>query len=282
MTQSMTGFARCQTDGLTWEIRSVNQRYLEPSFKIPDVFRALESSLRQRLRRRLHRGKIDCLLRFDGDHITGTKINEENLRELRGLMEAVHRVVPDASRPSALDIVRWPGVLDQTPVDEVRLFEKANGLFDEALTGLIEMRRREGHELNQAITVLISNLAKEVTHITANVHTVSQHQSERLRDRLAEAAVEADPGRLEQELVFLLQKSDIREELDRLHAHIEEVRTALSSTEPSGRRLDFLMQELNREANTIASKCASIDASNHAVQMKVLIEQMREQIQNIE
>jgi len=282
MTQSMTGFARCQTDGLTWEIRSVNQRYLEPSFKIPDVFRALESSLRQRLRRRLHRGKIDCLLRFDGDHITGTKINEENLRELRGLMEAVHRVVPDASRPSALDIVRWPGVLDQTPVDEVRLFEKANGLFDEALTGLIEMRRREGHELNQAITVLISNLAKEVTHITANVHTVSQHQSERLRDRLAEAAVEADPGRLEQELVFLLQKSDIREELDRLHAHIEEVRTALSSTEPSGRRLDFLMQELNREANTIASKCASIDASNHVVQMKVLIEQMREQIQNIE
>ena len=181
MTQSMTGFARCQADGLTWEIRSVNQRYLETSFKIPDVFRALESSLRQRLRRRLHRGKIDCLLRFDGDHITSTKINEENLRELRRLMEAVHRVVPDASRPSALDIVRWPGVLDQTPVDEARLFEKANGLFDEALTGLIEMRRREGHELNQAITVLISNLAKEVTHISTNVHTVSQYQSERLR-----------------------------------------------------------------------------------------------------
>jgi len=282
MTQSMTGFARCQADGLTWEIRSVNQRYLETSFKIPDVFRALESSLRQRLRRRLHRGKIDCLLRYDGDDITSTTINEENLRELRVLMDAVHRVVPDASRPSTLDMVRWPGVLDQTPVDEARLFEKANGLFEEALTGLIEMRRREGHEMNQAITGLLSNLAKEVTHISTNVHAVSQHQSKRLRDRLAEAAVEADPGRLEQELVFLLQKSDIREELDRLNAHIEEVGTALSSTEPSGRRLDFLMQELNREANTIASKCASIDASNHAVQMKVLIEQMREQIQNIE
>ncbi|MEM7366518.1 MAG: YicC/YloC family endoribonuclease, partial [Pseudomonadota bacterium] len=223
-----------------------------------------------------------CLLRYDGDNITSTTINEENLAELRALMDAVHRVVPDALRPSTLDLVRWPGVLDQASIDEARLFEQANDLFDEALTGLIEMRRREGHEMHQAIAGLLSNLVEEVTHIAANVQAISQHQSQRLRDRLAEAAVDADPGRLEQELVFLLQKSDIQEELDRLNAHIEEVRAALSSSEPSGRRLDFLMQELNREVNTIASKSASIDTSNHTVQMKVLIEQMREQIQNIE
>lgn len=282
MTQSMTGFTRCQADGLTWEIRSVNQRYLEPSFKIPDTFRALESLLRQRLRRHLHRGKIDCLLRYDSEDKQATNLNEGNLAQLGTLMDAVHRIVPGAATPTALDLIRWPGVLDQASFDEARLFKLASALFDDALSDLTEMRRREGHEMQQAIAGQLQNLKDEVNQIAETADAIREHQSTRLRNRLAELTTEADPGRLEQEMVFLLQKSDIQEELDRLNAHIDEVSAALLSDEPAGRRLDFLMQELNREVNTIASKSASVDTSNHSVQMKVLIEQMREQIQNIE
>lgn len=282
MTYSMTGFTRRQAGGLIWEIRSVNQRYLEPSFKIPDSFRALESSLRQRLRQRLHRGKIDCLLRYDGSDGAGHAINEDNLERLRVWMDAVQRVMPDATPPTTLELVRWPGVLDQDSFDETHLFDQASALFDEALTGLIEMRQREGAEMQLVIAAQLANLQIEVDHISAMAEAIGQYQLKRLKERLAEVSVDADPGRLEQEMVFLLQKSDIQEELDRLNAHIEEVRMALASDDPSGRRLDFLMQELNREVNTIASKTASVDTSNHSVQMKVLIEQMREQIQNIE
>ena len=197
-------------------------------------------------------------------------------------MDAVHRIVPDAATPTALDLIRWPGVLDQASFDETRLFELAGKVFDDALSDLIEMRRREGQEMQQAIEGQLHNLKVEVDQIAEAADAISNHQSTRLRNRLAELAIDADPGRLEQEMVFLLRKSDIQEELDRLNAHIDEVSAALSSDEPAGRRLDFLMQELNREVNTIASKSASVDTSNHSVQMKVLIEQMREQIQNIE
>lgn len=288
MTHSMTAFARQAAaydwGSLVWEIRSVNHRYLEPSFKLPDALRALESELRERLRTRLARGKIECSLRFQSLHSDSNAlaIDSNVLAQLLACAQQIQTKLPQPGPLNALEILAWPGVLKSEQEDEAVIFATATALFDAALQQLLEHRAREGGELRRYIETQLDEVAAIVTAVRAQMPAILAAQKQKLRDRLAELRTELDNDRLEQEMVILGQKSDVAEELDRLQTHIKEVRRALQQSEPCGRRLDFLMQEFNREANTLSSKAQVSDTTLNAVQLKVLIEQMREQIQNIE
>jgi len=288
MTHSMTAFARQSATypwgTLVWEIRSVNHRYLEPSFKLPDALRGLEGELRERLRTRLARGKIECSLRAQLLQERGSTLALDNdvLEQLLACAQQVQAKIPQAAALNALDVLAWPGVIKAEQQDEEIIMAAASTLFDATLGQLIEHRAREGAELSRYIETQLNEVTAIVDSVRAQMPTILSALRQRLRDRLAELRAELDNDRLEQEMVILAQKSDVVEELDRLQTHIKEVRRALQQREPCGRRLDFLMQEFNREANTLSSKAQVSDTTLNAVQMKVLIEQMREQIQNIE
>lgn len=284
MTNSMTAFARGESDGISWEVRSVNQRYLDVNFKIPESYRFLEPQLREVIRKRLHRGKIDCLLRVDLKQI-GTQaiqLNQALINNLKAATEQVREVIPDAREPTTLEYLQWPGVLGEDEIDREALGQNISDVFAETLKQLGEMRAREGGELKRMIEERIKDLSKIVADVRLEVDQIQARQHEKIRSRIAELGVEVDVGRLEQELVYQAQKSDVAEELDRLETHVEEVQSTLNSNKPVGRRLDFLMQELNREANTLSSKAIAADTTIAAVELKVIIEQMREQVQNIE
>ncbi|HET8711906.1 MAG TPA: YicC/YloC family endoribonuclease [Spongiibacteraceae bacterium] len=288
MTHSMTAFARQSATHpwgtLIWEIRSVNHRYLEPSFKLPDALRGLESELRERLRTRLSRGKIECTLRTQLLQERGgaLAIDSEVLEQVLACAQQVQTKIAQAAALNPLDVLAWPGVLKTEQQNEEVIAAAANELFDAALSQLIEHRAREGAELRRYIETQLAEVATIVDGVRAQMPTILAALRQRLRDRLTELRTELDNDRLEQEMVILAQKSDVAEELDRLQTHIKEVRHALQKSEPCGRRLDFLMQEFNREANTLSSKSQVSDTTLNAVRLKVLIEQMREQIQNIE
>lgn len=288
MPHSMTAFARQSATyawgALVWEIRSVNHRYLEPSFKLPDTLRGLEGELRERLRTRLARGKIECSLRAQllQEQSSALTINADTLDQLLACAEQVQAKIPQAAPLNALDVLAWPGVLKAEPQDEAVIVAAANALFDAALGQLTEHRAREGAELGRYIATQLDAVTAIVDGVRTQLPTILSALRQRLRDRLTELRAELDHDRIEQEMVILAQKSDVTEELDRLQTHIKEVRRALQQSEPCGRRLDFLMQEFNREANTLSSKSQVSDTTLSAVQLKVLIEQMREQIQNIE
>lgn len=288
MTASMTAFARqeaqIQWGTLTWELRSVNHRYLELQFRLPENLHELEPELRNLLRNSLSRGKVECSLVFRANEDTSDQltINVPLLDGLKSVIAQINRQVPQAAPPSALELMRWPGLLQagEIPYDEVRA--SALDVFRLALDQLISMRHQEGLALDNLIEQRIEQVSRITAIVREALPRLCDAQRQRLLGRVEEARINLDPARLEQEVVLLLHKADVDEELDRLQTHVEEVRRTLKQNDAVGRRLDFLMQELNREANTLSSKAIDTDITQSAVELKVLIEQMREQIQNIE
>jgi uncharacterized protein (TIGR00255 family) len=288
MVASMTAFARKQTEyewgTLIWEIRSVNHRYLEPGLRIPDMVRAIEPQVRDALRKAISRGKVDCQLRIQ---LTNNESGNENLndalvKKLCHMSAQVRSVSHDASHLSVAEILRWPGVLQEQELDTNSLQADALKLLQETLTDFDASRQREGEELSQLIRQRLQLIRGIVQSIRQRLPEILLRQQDNIRTRLDAFLTELDPARLEQEIVLLAQKADVDEELDRLFTHVSEVERVLGTNEPIGRRLDFLMQELNREANTLSSKSIVAETTLNAVELKVLIEQMREQVQNIE
>lgn len=287
MTLSMTAFARKdqQTDlaNYTWEIRSVNSRYLELHFRLPESLRAIEGALRERLRKQLSRGKVECSLRFNPlQQEQDLTINAELVAQINQAADDVHGIIGPGNALNALEILKWPGVISQGDLDQELASKEALALFDDALSDLIAMRQREGAELKVFIQQRLDGIAEQAANVKAILPDILQAQRDHLKGKLDALVQEVDPDRFEQEMVILLQKADVDEELDRLEAHLKEVGRTLNAKGAIGRRLDFMMQELNREANTLSSKSISHLTTQIAVELKVLIEQMREQIQNIE
>lgn len=281
MIASMTAFARAGRGSLVWEVRSVNHRYLELVFRLPESLRSLEPSLREAARARLSRGKVDATLRV-AEAGSAMEVDEAALRDLLGSLAELRGQAPTLAEPSLLDVLRWPGVLQESETGLVELRRDAAATFDDALTELAARRQAEGAQ----IETLIEERLDTATQTVAKVRELASEQVQAMRDRLARAAEELTisvaPERLEQELALLLQKADVAEELDRLDLHLTEARAALAADGPCGRRLDFLMQELGREANTLGAKAVLPEAAHGAVDLKVAIEQMREQVQNVE
>lgn len=284
MTKSMTAFARSESGHISWEIRSVNHRYLEVGIKVPDAFRSLEIGLRNKLKARLNRGKIDCQLRIGHSQASeaSLSIDEKLLEDLTGALATIIPKLETVAPVNPLEVLKWPGLLSEPTEDEETIKRTVVELFDAALAQLIEMRSSEGAELRKIILEKLADLRSIVEQAATEAPIISARQRDKMISKLNDLKIEADPGRIEQELVIMAQKSDVAEELDRLNTHIEEVSATLDSTEAVGRRLDFLMQELNREANTLSSKAVATNTTIQAVELKVAIEQMREQIQNIE
>lgn len=286
MPRSMTAFARvtaqCSWGTLTWELRSVNHRFLEPHFRLPDTLRALEIPLRDQLRGHLERGKIDANLQLEIARRSGVAVNLELARQCVEASAAIAQLSPNPAPLNPIDILRWPGVLEEPAIDSDAITREALILFASALAQLVETRAREGDKLVAIIGRRLDAMAVEIAKVRAALPPQLAAQRQKLRDRLSELAAAVDGDRLEQELVYCAQRADVAEELDRLTTHVAEVQRVLAGSLPGGRRLDFLMQELNREANTLASKSLAIATTQAAIEMKILIEQMREQIQNLE
>jgi uncharacterized protein (TIGR00255 family) len=284
----MTAFARETATGahgeFTWELRSVNHRFLEPHIRLPEDLRALEPSVRERLSTRLGRGKVDCSLRYVArpGADASLRVNRHLVTQLLTAGEEVAAMVGRSAEPAWFDLLRWPGVLEEPERDQDAVSREALALLDRALDTLEATREREGARLALLILERCDRLQASVVLVRGLMPKVLDGIRRRLLDRLGELRAELDPNRVEQELALLAQRLDVDEEMDRLAAHIAEVRSVVGSNQPAGRRLDFLMQELNREANTLASKSSDLDVTRAGVDMKVLIEQMREQIQNLE
>ncbi|HEY2591962.1 MAG TPA: YicC/YloC family endoribonuclease [Steroidobacteraceae bacterium] len=311
MITSMTGFARREASGpwgtLVCELRSVNHRFLEPGFRLSDDLRALEPELRQLFVRHLKRGKVDCTLTYRAAQGAERALDIDpevlarllvRVRELAAVLANAAPATPDGSARgtasaaprgaalqssiSPLEVLRWPGIIREAEASTAEVVAAARELFTAAVADLAAARSREGVRLRELIEQRCEALAALVGEVRARLPEVEARIRARLDERLAELQINIDRDRLEQELAMLLQRLDVDEELDRLEAHIAEIRRVVSGNEPAGRRLDFLMQELNREANTLSSKSQDIDTTRAAVDMKVLIEQMREQVQNVE
>lgn len=288
MIYSMTAFARAQAEQgglvLSWELRSVNHRYLETQFRMPDVLRSQEFPLRDTLRKHLKRGKIDCTLRVD--HVgaqAAMELNRPLLLQILAVLEQVRRDAPEMGSANPMDLLRWPGILgDSLHMEDDSVIARLTELFEEALTDLIAHRAREGDQLCQAISLRLDEIDAIVSQVKSLMGGIAKQFQAKLRQRIAELEVRTDPERLEQEIAMLAQRADVAEELDRLTIHVEEARSNLAGDGPHGRRLDFLTQELNREANTLGAKSAMAETSQKAVDLKVVIEQIREQVQNIE
>lgn len=288
MLHSMTGFARQSVESalgtLSWELRAVNHRYLEVQFRLPEELRPKEQVFKQQVSAALKRGKVDCSLHFQ--HAAGRQGDmplDAVLVELIAARAAeVAAKLPDAAPTNPIEVLRWPGVIVESKIDAEPLFASAADLLIETLAAMSSMRASEG----ERITAMIESRCDDIAAISASVRvrmpTVLAAAHKKQLDRIAKLDVTADPARLEVELALLAQKLDVDEEVDRLDSHLTEIRQTLQSDEAVGRRLDFLMQELNREANTLGSKSADAETTKAAVDLKVLIEQMREQIQNIE
>jgi uncharacterized protein (TIGR00255 family) len=284
----MTGFARREISGpwgtLVCEIRSVNHRFLEAGFRLPDELRQTESELRQRLAREIKRGKIDCSMSYrrlqSGD--SALDIDTQALDRLMARVREIGRLLPDGHTVNVMDVLRWPGVLREDASVGDELLGAARAVFGATVEDLVGARSREGVRLRELLEQRCDGLDALVAQVRARLPEVHARVRAKLNERLAELHANVDHDRLEQELALLLQRLDVDEELDRLTGHILEIRRVISGNDPAGRRLDFLMQELNREANTLSSKSQDLETTRSAVDMKVIIEQMREQVQNIE
>jgi len=287
MIRSMTGFARVEQQvawgRLVWELRAVNHRYLDLQLRLPEEFRALENNLRQRGMAALARGKVEATLKFQIERGTAVPmtVDADRLSALTGMLGHVTKTV-GTSKPSALAILSWPGVLREDPPDLEPLIAAAETLFDAALKDFNQTRAREGSKLQDFLEAQITAMESLVDQIRKRAPRARDAWLQRMRDRCTDLGVDVEPARLAQEVVLVAQRLDVDEELSRLAAHLVEVRAVLRRKKAIGRRLDFLMQELNREANTLSSKSQDKEMTYHAVEMKVLIEQMREQMQNIE
>ncbi|WP_290500443.1 YicC/YloC family endoribonuclease [Alcanivorax sp.] len=283
----MTAFARADRPlegyGLVWEIKAVNHRYLEISPRLPDALRSLENTVRERCRKALARGKVEVTLRYQQDASDADlELNEPLVKQLSEISRRVGDLVQHPGQVNPMEILRHPGVLSTRELDVDLLQRESLTLLDEALQALIDTRSREGEQLGKLIEERLDGIITQVEIVKTAVPRIKEAQRERLRSRIQDVIDSPDPDRLEQELVLLAQKMDVDEELDRLLTHVTEVRRILKKGGHIGRRLDFLMQELNREANTLGSKSVDSETTAAAVELKVLIEQMREQIQNIE
>ncbi|MCU0759548.1 MAG: YicC family protein [Steroidobacteraceae bacterium] len=284
----MTGFARREASGpwghLACELRSVNHRYLEAGFRLPEELRALETELRQALARDLRRGKVDCTLHLRASQGGSGELVIDD-RALASLLTRVREITvatPGKPTVDVMDILRWPGIVREDETDTESLQAAARALFADTLRELSESRAREGVRLRELVEQRCAAIEQLVAQVRARLPEIQARVRQRLVDRVAELGTTVDEERLEQELVLLLQRLDVAEELDRLTGHVEETRRVIGGNEAAGRRLDFLMQELNREANTLSSKSQDLETTRFAVDMKVMIEQMREQVQNIE
>ena len=288
MIRSMTAFARTEAEtaagALAWELRSVNHRYLEVSLRLPEELRSLEPQVRERVGKALGRGKVDAGLRFRPAAEAGAalELDPELVERVGRACAAIGSQLGQIQPLNPLELLRWPGVLRETERDLTPLAEAAMALLDQALAELRATREREGAQIHDLLTSRCAAMEALVQEERTRLPAVRARLRDKLSARLAELQAQVDQDRLEQELVFLAQKMDVDEELDRLEGHIAEVRRVLERPEPVGRRLDFLMQEFNREANTLGSKSADADTTRTAVELKVLIEQMREQVQNVE
>jgi len=287
MIKSMTAFGRREVSGesgqLVCELRAVNHRYLELFIRLPDELRALEMSAREKIGKKLKRGKIECTLRYKpSDTVGDIEIDDQLTTAVLNACEQINSKLPAQTPVSAIEVLRWPGVVSQQERDFGPVQKAAMQLLDETLADFVATREREGQLTEKMILDRCESIAVIVAEQRTHRPTVMQRLRDRLQQKLDELSVEPDQQRLEQELVFAAQKLDVDEELDRLEAHITEVKKVLRRDEPVGRRLDFLMQELNREANTLGSKSQDAATTSSSVDLKVLIEQMREQVQNIE
>jgi uncharacterized protein (TIGR00255 family) len=287
MIRSMTGFARRERQFpwglLSWELKTVNHRFLEIGCRLPEDFRSAEADFRQTVAGVVKRGKVDVSLHFRPAAAPGTlEVDADLLGSLTQRAQQIAAAAGSAARIEVLDLLRWPGVMRDDTRDTAALVAAAQALLGEALAELTVFRESEGGRLRDALEQRCAGLLDFAAMVTERLPEVRARMRSKLLDRIAQLATEVNHERLEQELAILAQRQDVDEELDRLRGHVTEVRKAFTVQEPSGRRLDFLMQELNREANTLSSKSQDIETTRAAVDMKVLIEQMREQVQNIE
>ena len=285
MVSSMTAFARVEESEewgyAVWEIRTVNHRYLDISLRLPEQLRALEGGVRERIASSLKRGKVECSLRYDAE--AALEELAINSRLAARLIAAAHKLPLASPAPvNPIEVLRWPGVIERNTPDLEQTRTRLFKLLDRALQELLDNRRREGEKTARMIEERCELALQQVGKLRTGVPEIINALSARYLARARELDLEAERGRLEQEVALIAQKLDVDEELDRLETHILEVQRVLTESSPIGRRLDFLMQEMNREANTLGSKSAHIDTSNASIELKVLIEQMREQVQNIE
>ncbi|CAM3961395.1 MULTISPECIES: YicC/YloC family endoribonuclease [Rahnella] len=287
MIRSMTAYARREIKGnwgsAAWELRSVNQRYLETYIRLPEQFRSLEPVVRERIRARLTRGKVECNLRFDLDPSAQStlQLNEKLAKQLVEAAQWV-KMQSDEGEINPLEVLRWPGVMLAEEQDLDAISTELLLALETALDDFISARESEGAALKTMIEQRLDGVSAEVVKVRAQMPNILQWQRERLVSKLEDAQVQLENTRLEQELVLMAQRVDVAEELDRLEAHVKETHKIMKKEEAVGRRLDFMMQEFNRESNTLASKSINADVTTSAIELKVLIEQMREQIQNIE
>lgn len=287
MIYSMTAFARLEVKkdwgDAVWEIRSVNQRYLENFFRLPEQFRGLENTLREKLRQSLTRGKIECSLRIETKKQTNSELNL-NKELANQVIQSLQWIKAQAGEGeiNLTDVLRYPGVVEAQDQDLDAISQDLLTAFDDLLKDFIAMRGREGEKLNDIIQQRLDAITVEADKVRSQMPAVLQWQRERLLQRFEDAQINLDPQRVEQEMILLAQRVDVAEELDRLQMHVKETTNILKKGGAVGRKLDFMMQELNRESNTLASKSINADITASAVELKVLIEQMREQIQNLE
>lgn len=288
MIQSMTAFARAQSQG-AWgsavcELRSINHRYLELVVRLPDTLHELEAPIREYMRRFVKRGKVEFHLRYQPGDVAGSEItiNTHLAEELCKANETIGKILKNPAPIQAMDILRWPGILQIAELDLETIQDEVLKILEKGLTALVESRAREGADLKELFLQRLEAMKEELGKVRHRLPAILKEQRERLMLRFKDAKVELDENRLEQEMVFLAQRIDVTEELDRLDSHISEVRRVLKAGGMVGRRLDFLMQELNREANTLGAKSIDTETTRSSVELKVLIEQMREQVQNVE
>jgi uncharacterized protein (TIGR00255 family) len=288
MIRSMTGFARRERQGawgtLTCELRTVNHRFLEISLRLPDELKALDNELRQLIGGALRRGKVDAniYLKSAAGTQRALEVDVAFVKELGSRIEEVRQHLPNVAAINPLDVLRWPGVVKEAEMDSAPIVAAALELAAEALVELNETRQREGTRIRELLLARCAAMRTQAESVKTRLPEVAQRLRDRIKERITQLGITPDSERLEQELALYAQKMDVDEELDRLAGHLDEVAAALDSSEPAGRRLDFLMQELNREANTLSSKSQDAETTKAAVDMKVTIEQMREQIQNVE
>ena len=288
MTFSMTAFARCQHEGawgrMVWEIRSVNHRYLECSCKLPEELRRFEPNVREHIQARLKRGKVDCQLKYAPNPVAdgSLTLNEPLLDELLALNSRINDRLGEQNPLRSVDLLRWPGVVETAQSEADALKEPLMSSLGDCIDELVAARLKEGTKLADIIRERAKSAVEKVADLEQDVPAIVNVLLERFKGKIADLGVDVDEGRLEQECAILAQRLDVDEEIERLKTHLDEVQSVLAKSEPAGRRLDFLMQELNREANTLGSKSAHLETTNAAVDLKVLIEQMREQVQNIE
>jgi uncharacterized protein (TIGR00255 family) len=287
MIYSMTAFSRIEIKGewgnAVWEIRSVNQRFLETYFRLPEQFRGIEPILRERFRKQLNRGKVECNLRFNANPANKSELALNEKLALQ-LIEHANWVNGHTlnSQVNPIEVMRWPGVMEAPENDMSAIQAELLSAFDQALKDFIAARASEGENLKSMIEQRLAAISAEADKVQAHMPEVIEWQRNRIIEKFSDASIDLDSGRVEQELVLLAQKMDVAEELDRLNSHVSETRKILKKGGAQGRRLDFMMQEFNREANTLGSKSINTDVTASAVELKVLIEQMREQIANIE